>query len=210
MLSKQIRTRLPISNSLGKLPIKKNSILIACVSSYFVGLVLGAANISYFQNKGGYFELFIEKYLSVHLTNSIWDIWQSDFLSSLFLFSILLFSALSCVGTPIAIFVPAIRGIFTGLLTACLYLEGGSRGVLLNGLTFLIPNAGIAIVMVLFSCDCAKCSLSMLKNTTLQVPAISKGKVRSLFWRFTMSSFAMLVLCFFQAILLAIFGPLFG
>lgn len=209
MLHRRMVDRLHLKFKIKKSIFVGKLSLILCFVSYFLGLVIGAINGVGIQDRKGYFQLFIEQYLSVHLTNSIWEIWQMDFLSTLFLLSVLLFSALSCVGTPIIFFLPAIRGMFTGLLTACLYTQEGIKGILLNGLTFLIPNTGIAIVMILFATECSKSSIEMMKHIAQQEGCISKISVKQLCWKFFLSGAMVLLFCFIQAILLAIFGPLF-
>ena len=188
--------------------VRKILIGICCIS-YFAGLIIGASNISHVTNGTGYFELFIEHYLSIHLNQSLLDIWQTDFLSTLLLLAILLFSALSCVGTPITIIIPGIRGMFTGLLTASLYLRGGRAGVLLNGLTFWVPNVCIATAVIAFSILSAESSMKIWKNISAQTTALQKHDIQLLCWRFLIISVVVLVICFLQAILIAIFGPLF-
>lgn len=183
-------------------------ILAICAGSYLLGLVLGAYMLPG-QKDGGFAGLFAWQFVQRHLQGSAGQIWRMDFLSALFSLTVLLFCAFSALGAPVAVLVPMLRGICSGMLTGWLYLNCGSQGVLLNLLIFWLPGAGISLLTILL----AQCSVRSSMGLSMLLSGNPKPAERIQAHRvvrlFLTAALLALACSLIQAGLSALFGPVF-
>lgn len=181
----------------------KHFSLFLCTISYFLGLILGAANLSSVSSSSNYFALFAEQYFQTHLNQQVVGIWQTDFLSALFLLVLLLFCSLSCLGAPVALTVPCMKGIFSGLLAAALYLKAGKWGILCNIVAFWVPNTAMAAALIYFSSISLKNSLLIFQSISKQQIRMTHHQLKLVFQKFLYTCFFVLLMCILQTVLVS-------
>ncbi len=183
-------------------------VLAVCTGSYLFGLALGAYMLPG-QKEGGFAGLFALQFVQRHLQGSAVQIWQMDFLSSLFSLAMLLFCGFSALGAPVAALIPLLRGLCSGMLTGWLYLNCGSQGMLLNLLIFWLPGAGISLLTILLA-RCSVCnSLALLQMIWSPQKSSEKIQVRQIVQLFLIAALLALACSLLQAGLSALFAPVF-
>lgn len=179
-----------------------------CGIGYMAGLFIGGGTLSAEQD--GFFSLFAKQYITLHLYQPAAGVWKMDFLSALCMLGALLFCAFCCVGAPLALLVPVLRGICSGVLAGWLYMELGGAGIAMNSLIFWLPGGCISAVLVIFAGYSVQTSLQLGRQLTgMQTAASAAGSLQALLHRFWLYALVILGLCMLQAAFTALFGPLF-
>lgn len=118
---------------------------------YLSGILLASLFIAGLQGKGvDFIHYYLSFVMDVRRSGDSMLIFSTEFLSSVLLLSIALLCGFCAFGSPLLYVLLLLRGCGAGLLVATLYAEQRMRGILINLLLFLLPEALMSMVLIVF------------------------------------------------------------
>ncbi len=176
-----------------------------------VGIVAGSflqVNTTVATSGGqAYISFFIEQIMLEH-RQSVVEVVAFSFISALFLHLLVFFFSFSCVGTPVLIIIPFLKGAYIGCISGYLYTSLGLTGVLANLLIFFAPQLGEAFLL------CVLTTQAMYVSSGLFKLLISKKyecfvRLQSFVQCFVYTSLALAVTSVLSGVLSFVFVPVF-
>lgn len=178
--------------------------LLAC--ALLVGVIFG----SIYEATGAsnrYIAYFVRQYLNGVHGGGFAAAASGTFLSSMAMQAVVLFFSLSCIGAPVLIFLPFLRGVFIGCVSAYLYSGMGSRGLLANLLMLWVPEVLRALLLIFFIAVAWDTSVGLFRlNFLAQTPG-PEPRIRRCLRCFVLVSFGMLPISLLEGALSAVFAP---
>ena len=154
-----------------------------------------------------YATYFVRQYLNGIHGGGFTATVSGTFLSSMTMQAVVLFFSLSCIGAPVLLCLPFLRGVSIGCVSAYLYNEMGSRGLLANLILLWIPEVLRALLLIFFVSIALDTSVSLFRlNFLARSPSPDIGIKRCLH-SFVLISFGMLLVSMLEGVLDAVFAP---
>ncbi len=175
-------------------------------------LLFGIISGSFFEqinrlNGQAYLSYFINQVLE-NYTNSPISIVSFTFLSSFILHFIILVFSFSCLGTPILISIPFLKGFYFGCVSGYLYTTLGVNGILINLLILLLPQFIESILICVLSTHAMYISCALYNNLLLK-KSDTPIRTQEYFKVFLFTSILLIISSSICAILSYIFVPIF-
>ncbi len=130
------------------------------------GIVTGSLlqHVTTITYKGGhaYLTYFIDQIMLAHKQDMLHVI-AFSFSSAFILHLLVLFFSFSCVGTPILILIPFLKGAYIGCISGYMYTSFGMRGVVANLLIFFLPQLGEAFLLCVINTQAMYVSSGLFK-----------------------------------------------
>lgn len=132
---------------------------------------------------------------------------SGTFLSAMAMQAAALFFSLSCIGAPVLLCLPFLRGVSIGCVSAYLYSDMGSRGLLANLILLWVPEVLRALLLISFISIALDTSVSLFRlNFLARSPSPDMGIKRCLH-SFVLASLGMLPVSILEGVLAAVFAP---
>lgn len=171
------------------------------------GVALGSF-FPYLAGSNRYFSYFVHQYLMGNHSGSFASVASGSFFSAMMLQALVLFFSLSCIGAPVLLCIPFLRGIAIGCIAAYLYTEMGSRGLLANMILLWIPEVLQAACLLFFVAAALNTSLGLFRsNFVAKAPSPVGPKMGRCLRCFVSSSIGLLLASLIEGLLAAIFAP---
>lgn len=136
---------------------------------YLLGITAGAICEEIGRAHGQtYAQYFVTQFLQIHLQSSLVGIIGFSFLSGLLLQTAVLFFGFSCVGVPVVLCIPMLKGFTDGCLSGFLYGSMGLRGLAANLLLFWAPQVGQAALLLSFTARILPMTVTLYRCNLLQ------------------------------------------
>lgn len=175
--------------------------------SLFAGVVFGSV-FPYMAESNRYLAYFVQQYLVGNHNGSFSSVASGSFLSSMLMQATVLFFGLSCIGAPLLVCIPFLRGITIGCISAYLYTEMGSRGLVANMILLWIPEVLQAACLLFFVSAALELSIDLFRSSFLaQTPGSAGPKIGRCMRCFIFSSLGLLLASVIEGLLAAIFAP---
>ncbi len=189
-------------------PLRRQTLILSVF--LFSGIVIGSLSITHLQGSTAvYFSHFIQEYLLSHNTTSIWSVFSESFLSAMMLHCAVFFFGLCCIGPPFVLLFLIGRGMAAGTLSAYLYSNFGLQGLLVNLMIFFLPLLLQLILLLVLCTSALDCSRSLFRANFLGHTVGSAARAQQLLRVFILSSAGVLASACAEALLSALFAPVF-
>lgn len=171
------------------------------------GVVLGSI-FPYMAQANRYLSYFVHQYLVGNHSGGFSAVASGSFFSAMMLQAVVLFFSLSCIGAPVLLCIPFLRGIAIGCISAFLYTEMGSRGLVANLILLWIPEVLQAACLLFFVSAALNTSISLFQSNFLsKTPSPAGVNVSRCLRCFVFSSIGLLLAAVVEGLLAAIFAP---
>ena len=171
------------------------------------GIAFGSI-FPYMAESNRYLSYFMHQYLVGNHSGSFSSVASGSFFSAMLLQAVVLFFSLSCIGAPVLLCIPFLRGIAIGCISAYLYTGMGSRGLVANLILLWIPEVLQAACLLFFVSAALNTSISLFQSNFLsKTPDPVVPKVSRCLRCFVFSSIGLLLASMIEGLLAAIFAP---
>lgn len=178
---------------------------LAC--SLFAGVVFGSV-FPYMEGSNRYLSYFVQQYLVGNHNGSFSAVASNSFFSAMVMQATVLFFSLSCIGAPLLLCIPFLRGITIGCISAYLYTEMGSRGLVANMILLWIPDVLQAACLLFFVSAALQTSMDLFRTSFFVQASGSAGpKIDRCMRCFIVSSLGLLLASLIEGLLAAVFAP---
>ena len=175
--------------------------------SLLAGVVFGSI-FPYMAESNRYLAYFVQQYLVGNHNGSFSSVASVSFFSSMLMQAAVLFFSLSCIGAPLLVCIPFLRGITIGCVSAYLYTGMGSRGLVANMILLWIPEVLQAACLVFFVSAALQTSVALFRSGFLAQTSGSAGpKISRCLHCFIFSSLGLLLAALIEGLLAAVFAP---
>ena len=132
--------------------------LIIAVSLFTAGMIIGAGLLknSTFNNPD--FITLFNNFIQIRAEQKVYQLFSNSLIVNILFILIVNFAASSCIGIPLAVVIPVIKGLGTGIVAGYLFSEFTINGIGYYLLTIL-PGSIICNTAILLACNDA-CFLS--------------------------------------------------
>ena len=162
----------------------------------------------YMAESNRYLSYFVRQYLVGNHGGGVVSVMFGSFFSAMTLQALTLFFCLSCIGAPVLLCIPFLRGIAIGCISAFLYTEMGSRGLMANMILLWIPEVLQAACLLFFVSAALNTSVSLFRSNFLsKTPNAVGPKVGRCLRCFVFSSIGLLLSAVIEGLLAAVFAP---
>ena len=132
--------------------------LIIALALFASGMIIGAGMLkSNAYNEGDFVSLF-DNFIQIRSEQKLYQLFINSLLINIFCIFVANLAAMSCIGFPLAIFIPIVKGLGLGIVAGYLFSEFAMNGIGYYLLTIL-PGGIIANAALLLACNDA-CFLS--------------------------------------------------
>lgn len=181
--------------------------MIGLCCTLLAGVAFGSF-LPYLAGSNRYLFYFVQQYLVGNHGGGFLSVASGSFLSAMLLQAAVLFFSLSCVGAPVLLCIPFLRGVAIGCISAYLYTQMGSRGLLANMILLWIPAVLQAVCLLFFVSAALNTSVSLFRlNFTAKTPGPAAPKVGRCLRCFMVTSVGLLLASLLEGLLAAIFAP---
>lgn len=181
--------------------------LVGLSCTLLAGVAFGSI-FPYLAESNRYLSYFAHQYLVGNHGGGFSSVASGSFFSAMMLQAVVLFFSFSCIGAPVLLCIPFLRGIAIGCISAFLYTEMGSRGLAANMILLWIPEVLQAACLLFFVLAALNTSISLFQSNFLSKTPNSAGpKVSRCLRCFVFSSLGLLLASVIEGLLAAIFAP---
>lgn len=175
--------------------------------SLLAGVVFGSI-FPYMAGSNRYLSYFAQQYLVGNHNGSFSSVASGSFFSAMVMQATVLFFSLSCIGVPLLLCIPFLRGITIGCISAYLYTEMGSRGLVANMILLWIPEVLQAACLLFFVSAALQTSIDLFRSCFLaQTSGSAAPKIGRCIRCFIFSSLGLLLASLIEGLLAAVFAP---
>lgn len=126
--------------------------MIIALALFASGMIIGAGLIKSASADAGEFAAIFNNYISMRLEQKTYQLFINSLLINLICILVANFSGMSCIGVPLAVFIPVIKGFGSGFIAGYLFSEFAMNGIGYYLLTIL-PGGIIANAALLIACN---------------------------------------------------------
>lgn len=187
-------------------PRKANRKMLILSCALLAGVIFGSIYAATAESNR-YIIYFVQQYLNGVHGGGFATAMSGTFLSSMAMQAVVLFFSLSCIGAPVLLCLPFLRGVIIGCVSAYLYRYMGSRGLLANLLLLWIPEVLRALLLIAFIAAAWDTSVGLFRlNFLTQTPG-PDPRIKRCLRCFVLASFGMLLVSLLEGVLSAVFAP---
>lgn len=173
----------------------------------FAGIVFGSI-FPYMAESNRYLAYFVQQYLVGNHSGSFSSVASGSFFSAMMMQATVLFFSLSCIGAPLLLCIPFLRGITIGCISAYLYTGMGTRGLVANMILLWIPEVLQAACLLFFVSAALETSIDLFRLSFLaQTSGFAATKISRCMRCFIFSSLGLLLAALIEGLLAAVFAP---
>lgn len=132
--------------------------LIIAISLFASAMIIGAGLLKSDGYNSADFTSLFNNFIQIRSEQNLFQLFLNSLLINISCIFVANFAAMSCVGIPIAVFIPVIKGLGTGILAGYLFSEFAINGIGYYLLTIL-PGGIVGNAALLLACNDA-CFLS--------------------------------------------------